>query len=130
MESFATTDDYAALYGDAFDEDRVETILAYSSAYVADEMARGRRSVDPDDEVQALNLKRIVCRLSHDMYKTSDECSGIRQMTSTVGSFTDSWTYNAAYGNMSLTRAERKSLGIYGMRAGSVKPRRAVHDVP
>lgn len=126
MAAFASLDDYTAWYKYPSDPERVETVLSGAGDFLESELLRCGRQVDDDDELQHSALVRISCRLAHDMCESPTDMAGVSQSSMTAGPFTGSWTFSNPTGAFQLLRSERKTLGIGGLRAGSVAP--LVHD--
>ena len=123
MTAFASVADYTARYGAPSDPDRCRVLLDDAGAFLEGELLRSGIEVDEDDELQGSNLKRISCRLVHDMAGSADVLGGGSQSSVTVGPFSNSWSFYNPTGAFKLLPSERKSLGIGGMRVGSVEPK-------
>ena len=121
MEAFATYDDYESRYGEA-DESRVTVLLDDASVFLASEMARARREIDPTDELQQGTLNRVCCRIVHDQMATSDQMAGVSQTSWAATPYSGSYTFANPSGKVYLYRDERRQLGISGGRVGSVPP--------
>ena len=122
MTAFASVADYTARYGAPSDPDRCRVLLDDAGAFLEGELLRSGIEVDEDDELQESNLKRISCRLVSSMLDTADGMSGVSQSSMTAGPFTNSWTFSNPTGAFKLLQSERRSLGVGGVRAGSVAP--------
>ena len=122
MTAFASVADYTARYGAPSDPDRCRVLLDDAGAFLEGELLRSGIAVDEDDELQESNLKRISCRLVSSMLDTADGMSGVSQSSMTAGPFTNSWTFSNPTGAFKLLQSERRSLGVGGVRAGSVAP--------
>lgn len=123
MTAFAEVSDYESRYGTASDPTRIGVLLDDAGAYLESEIVRSGKSVDEGDELQAAALVRISCRLVHDMVGASQVMGGVSQSSVTVGPFSNSWSFANPTGAFKMLPSERKTLGIGGMRAGSVEPR-------
>ena len=122
MTAFASVADYTARYGAPSDPDRCRVLLDDAGAFLEGELLRSGIEVDEDEELQESNLKRISCRLVSSMLDTADGMSGVSQSSMTAGPFTNSWTFSNPTGAFKLLQSERRSLGVGGVRAGSVAP--------
>lgn len=130
MEAFATVDDLALRWPREFTEQEVpivETALLDASGYIASEMHRYRVPIDPDNEIQAINLKKVTCSVAkRSLMPTLDTGGGgfaapISKMSEQAGVFSASVTYANPMGDFYLTKAEKESLGIGRVLVGSVR---------
>lgn len=126
MGAFATVEDYVERYPGTVDIDRVETLLKDAGSFLESELRRSGKEVDDSDESQRNALVRISCRLVNSMMDVSDGMSGVSQSSMTAGPFSNSWTFANPTGAFKLLQSERKTLGVGGVRAGSVEP--LIHD--
>ena len=122
MCAFATAEDYEARYGTVPEAARVAVLLEDAGVFLESELARSGKRVDGGDALQAAALKRISCRLAHDMLSASSDMSGVSQESMTAGPFSNSWTFVNPTGAFKLLPSERRTLGVGGVRAGSVAP--------
>lgn len=121
--AFATTDDYEARYGAVSDTARLDILLDDAGAFLESELARYGKAVDESDELQAAALLRISCRLVHDMVDAATDMGGVSQSSITTGPFSGSWTFANPTGAFKLLKSERGTLGLGGVRVGSVEPK-------
>lgn len=122
MEAFATVDDLMLRWPECtVDEETVEARLMDATAYIRSRLSSAGVQVDPDDEVQEYNLKRITC----DMVKRSLSASSgqgafaqapLKGYMQTAGVFTEQFQFENPTGDLYLLRAEEKALGIGKMR--------------
>lgn len=124
MTQFATADDYEAIYGEVEDAYRVSTLLGYASAFIMDH--RGLK-LDPDDLVQAANLRRITCALVNRSL-SAGAWSGFSSVSQGAGGQTASVTLSNPAGDFYLTKQERRILGVGGGRIGQTDPYGEAHD--
>ena len=101
----------------------MRVLLEDAGDFLESELVRSHIEIDEDDELQASALKRISCRLAHDMAGAGEVMGGVSQSSVTVGPFSNSWSFANPTGAPKLLPSERKTLGIGGSRAGSVEPR-------
>lgn len=118
MEAFATVEDYEARYGPVDDEQRLGTLLADASAFVA---AQPGFSADPDDDVQSANLVRVTCSVVHRTLMSGD-ASGVSSYSQGAAGISASVTFYNPAGDFYLTSAEKKSIGIGAGRMGQTWP--------
>lgn len=79
------------------------------------------------DEVQVANLRYVTCAVVQRSL-ASENAVPYTQMTESVGDYSNSYTLPGANGDMYLTSAEKKMLGIGGFSTGSIRPRIGVLD--
>ena len=122
MEPFATVDDYRARYTDDVDDARLEVLLGDASVYISSYPGFSLRD---GDGLQAENLRRVACSVVHRAIP-ADGLAGLQSYSeSAVGISASATPYNPS-GDFWLTKAERRSLGIFGGGIGSI--RAAIHD--
>lgn len=118
MAPFATVDDYEARYGEVEDEQRLTVLLGDASAFIAGYPGFCLRE---GDEIQTANLVSVTCSLVH-RSTIAEAYSGITQMSQGGGGYTASATLYNPSGDFFLTKNEKRLLGIFGSRTGSVAP--------
>lgn len=124
MDAYATIEDYEARFGVASDPERVETRLADASVMIAS-MAHDVSKIDADV------LRMVACNVVHRSMSTGAETdvgAGVpfTQMSQTAGVYSVSYSVSNPYGDLYLTKAEQKMLGIGKVRMGSADA--WVHD--
>ena len=118
MEPFATVADYEARYGEVEDEQRLKTLLADASLFLASQ--RGL-VIDPDDGTQAALLTAVTCAMVH-RSMMAGAYAGLSSVSQGAGGYTASvGVYNPS-GDFYLTKGEKQALGIGWARIGSVAP--------
>ena len=118
--AFATVDDLAARMG----RELTETEEAQASVLLDDAaaMLMALVSIDPDNEVQAANLKRVSCAMvQRAMMVGSGGGYGVTEATATMGPFTQRVNYANPSGDLYVTKAERASLGIGIATIGAIR---------
>lgn len=118
--AFATVEDLRARWsgvsGESFDEGVAETLLEDAAV-----MLSSMVDVDPDDEQQAEALKIVSCRMvQRAMTTMANDAFGVSQQSVSADIYTQSWTYSNSQGDMYLTKAEKKMLGLTGGYIGSI----------
>lgn len=115
MEAFATVKDlesrWRALNGN--EPKQAEALLFDAAAIITSAMNQSGIAIDEDDEVQAANLVRVSCAMVQ------------RAMAQGDGEQSHAWGGNLVMnpsGDLYLSKADRKSLGIGRMRVGFVSP--------
>lgn len=97
---------------------RAEVLLTDASAVVVGEspdLARG----DLNDGRDALALM-VVCSMVKRSMSAGDAPAGVATASESNGPFSESFTFSNPDGNLYLTKAERRMLGIGGQRAFSI----------
>ena len=122
MDAFADLEYYEERYGAASDPSRVETLLGDAAGFLALELRRSRREIDPEDELQQDALKRISCRIVHDQVSADEDLAGVSSAMETVGPYTWQRSFTQSYGKPFLYADEKRQLGIGGIMCGSVAP--------
>ncbi len=120
MEAFATRSDLAERWPDIpaslSDRQVGERLLDATSRLLA-EMAASGVTVEPDDEVQARNLKAVCCQ----MVIRSLSCSaGVSQSNVTAGPYSQQLTFANPDGGLYINAAERRALGLRRRRISQV----------
>ena len=118
MTPFATVDDYEAIYGEVENEAQVTALLEYATAFIIGQ--RGFR-LNPDDLVQAANLRRITCALVHRSLSAGD-FAGISSYSESGVGYSANVSISNPAGDFYLTSAERKLLCGSGGRIGQTYP--------
>ena len=124
MESFATVEDYEARHGEAEDQDRVETLLADASAFIAAYPGFVHRE---GDSLQAANLVRVTCAVARRVLSAGD-LAGVSSYSQTAGSYTVQVSPANSGEDFYLTAADRRALGIGAGRVGQTRPYREARD--
>ena len=115
MEAFATVSDLESRWRtmDASEKKRAETLLEDAAAIIAASMEQSGVKVAEDDEIQAANLIRVSCAMVQ------------RAMAQGDGEQEHAWGGNIVMspsGDLYLSKADRKSLGIGRCRIGFASP--------
>lgn len=128
MEAYATVEDLEGRWR-ALDESeraRARTQLEDASAFIAAQLRRYRVTVDPADEVQSQNLKSVCCSVTRrslaQSFAGDSTGSQYTGQTVTAGVFSQTYTYANPTGDMYLTVAEKRLLGIGRALVAQVMP--------
>ena len=132
MEAFATIEDLALRWR-TFTEDEepmVSARLMDATAYIQSRLDSEGIAVDPENEVQAHNLKWVTCNVARrSLSPTLDAGQGggngftqapLKGYMQTAGSFTEQFQFENPLGDMYLLRAEEKALGLGRMRLRTI----------
>jgi len=115
MEPFATTEDLQAGWRtlDGAELEVAETLLLRASAYLMTRLGQRGISVDPEDEVQALNLKTVTCSMVR-RSMASAAADGIAQVSQAIGSTSASVQIYNPDGAFYLSKFDKEILGLSG----------------
>lgn len=134
MEAFATTEDLEARWRTLSEDEkkRAETQLLDATAYIRAQLDRFRVTIDAEDETQAQNLKAVCCSVTRRSLaqQFSGDQTGAQYtgQTVTAGVFSQTYTYANPTGDMYLTAAEKRLLGIGRVLVSQVMPYSEVLD--
>jgi hypothetical protein len=120
VEAFATVDDLQAGWRTLKESEQAvaNTLLLRASAYLIMRLTRKHIEIDPDDEVQALNLQTVTCNLVR-RTMVSAAADGIAQVSQSIGSTNASVQIYNPDGAFYLSKQDADLLGITGAgRAG------------
>lgn len=114
--AYATTTDYAALYGPVADTTMLAAKLAASSTVIDAELAACGRTAGG---VGADLLRLVCCQMAERTMPKggSDIPAGATQMTETVGPYSHSFGFSAPYGSPKLLPDELRLLLGFGTGA-------------
>ena len=120
MEAFATVDNLQAGWRTLKDTEQgvANTLLLRASAYLITKLTKRHVDINPEDEVQALNLQTVTCNLVR-RAMSSAAADGIAQVSQTIGSTNASVQIYNTDGAFYLSKQDADLLGITGAgRAG------------
>ena len=95
------------------EQDVAGTLLLRASAYLTTRLAQRRIEIDPEDEVQSLNLRTVTCNMVR-RSMSSASADGIAQMSQAIGSTSASVQIYNPDGAFYLSRLDKKILGLVG----------------
>lgn len=125
--AFATVADLEARWRDLSDaeEARASVLLDDAAAYL-----QALVEVDPDDEVQAANLKMVSCNMvKRAMSSSASDAFGVTNATATMGPFSQQVAYANPSGDMYVSKSERVILGIGTATIGSIRAHTDIRTV-
>lgn len=125
--AFATVADLEARWRDLSDaeEARASVLLDDAAAYL-----QSLVEVDPDDEVQAANLKMVSCNMvKRAMSSAASDAFGVTNAIATMGPFSQQVAYANPSGDMYVSKSERAILGIGTATIGSIRAHTDVRTV-
>ena len=114
--SFASLADLEARWHvvDASETVKAQTALDDASTLVLDELDRAGVSVA---SIRPTTLTAIVCAMVIRKLTTDDDHLGVTSSAQTAGSFSETINYSNPMGDLYLTAAEKKRLGLRRQRA-------------
>lgn len=120
MEAFATAEELEARWRalSADELKRAEAKLADASVLVAAECARAGIDLSDPDELAKANLSVTVCEMAKRAMLSPADRPPVTQGSMTGGPYSETWTYANPTGDLYLTAAERRRLGIGSAKAG------------
>lgn len=132
MQSFATIDDYEAIYGAVADADMLEAYLADATDNMMSELDTAGIDYSEPSESFAYRLMRVCRTMVHRAIGEDDDPDeesgpppipyGATQFSQTAGPYVRSATMGNPYGDLFMTEAERRSLGIGVPKASVISP--------
>ena len=125
---YAEVSDLEARWRPLTDEEaaRASALLDDASALID---AYGQ--VDPSDPDTGRALTAVVCAMvQRAMSSAATDAYGVTQQSMTAGPYTQSWSYSNPTGDLYMTKAEKKMLGLASGYIGSIRPMvgRSEHD--
>lgn len=115
MTAFATADDLEKRWHalTATEKQKATTLLDDASDLI--------RTTCPDwQQARPSTLRRVCCAVAKRAMLAGDDTAGVSQHTETAGAFSESFSYSNPAGDLYLTSAEKKSLGVGCQRAFSI----------
>lgn len=125
--AFATVADLEARWRDLSDaeEAQASVLLDDAAAYL-----QALVEVDPDNEVQAANLKMVSCNMvKRAMSSSASDAFGVTNATATMGPFSQQVAYANPSGDMYVSKSERAILGIGTATIGSIRAHTDIRTV-
>ena len=98
---------------DESEQARAEALLNDASAMLAASV-----TVDDADEQQAALLKIVTCNMVQRSMSTGGDMYGVTQQSMTAVGFTQQFSYANPTGDLYITKAEKRMLGISGTGRG------------
>jgi len=100
------------------EQQRAEVLLDDASA-----MLEALVDIDVADSAQLRRLNMVCCNMViRAMSATEVDSYGASNMSMTAGPYTQSWTYANPSGDMYITKAEKRMLGITSGYIRSIRP--------
>lgn len=101
---------------------RAETLLLDATVKITLAMNDYRIAIDATNEAQTMALTAINCEMVKRAMLSPVDAPPLSQFSQTAGPYTESQTYVNPTGDLYMTSAEKKTLGIGGQRIGSISP--------
>lgn len=124
MEAFAKTSDLEGRWRELTETEkkRAEILLLDATAKITSMCNDSGVTIDEEDEVQAHNLLSITCEVVKRAMLPSVDSAPATNYSQGAGGYTESITYANPTGDLYLTSAEKKLLGIGRQRIFSIQP--------
>ena len=119
MQAFATVSDLQLGWRTltTAEQDVAGELLTRATAQLTSMLAARGIEVDPNDEVQATNLKTVTCNMVR-RSMSSGASDGMSSLSQTIGSTTAAVQWSNPDGAFYLSKMDRLALGIGGGRVG------------
>lgn len=124
MEAYATVEDLQARWRALTEEEttRANTLLLDASVHLKTLLNRRYSEDYTPDELMSENLKMVCCAIVMRSMNVRTGFFGMSQVSTTAGSYSQSYTPINSSGDMRLTAEELKLLGLKGAKCGFVYP--------
>lgn len=124
MEAFASVEDLEARWRVLTDDEKTkaETLLLDASVHLQTLMNRKFGVDATPDTLMKENLKIVCCAIVMRSMNVKQVFFGMEQVSTTAGSYSQSYTPINSSGDMRLTSEELKLLGLKGSNVGFVFP--------
>lgn len=115
ITAFATADDLQAGWRtlSPSEQDVAGELIERASAQLSSLLAAKGVAVDPEDEIQATNLKTVTCNMVR-RSMASGGPDGMQSASQTIGSTTASVQWANPDGAFFLSRTDKECLGLVG----------------
>jgi hypothetical protein len=123
MQTFATVEDLENGWRALKDAEQgvAQTLLLRASAQLASKLARRHIEIDPEDELQSMNLKTVTCNMVR-RAMSSASADGISQLSQSIGSTSATVQMHNPDGAFYLSKLDKDILGLAdGGRIGWVR---------
>lgn len=124
MEPFASVSDYEQRYGEPDDPELIEEVLMDATREIS--AALERAGIDPEGASEAYRERLMqACRSMAFRAIGQGEADiplGVTQYSQGAGDFTASWSVRNPFGEVYLSKAELRLLGLGRARIGSFIP--------
>ena len=113
----------------ASEQTAADALLLRASAYLATKLAAKSIEIDPDDDIQALNLKTVTVNMVRRSMASGD-VDGLASMSQTIGSTTAQVSWSNPSGAFYISALDKEILGLAGGggRAGWADLARGAED--
>lgn len=121
--AFASYADYSSRYGTDAGEERVSTLLSDASGFLAAEYERryGCAWEQGAHPVFDRNAAAVCCGIVARMLATPEDLYGASQYSQGTGVYSASLTFANPTGDMYLSAADKRRLGLAGGRMRSIQ---------
>lgn len=124
MEPFATVEQYEARYGDVADMDILLEVLKDATREISAALERAGIDYENPSELFAENLMQVCRSMAFRSVGTSEVSTpfGATQFSQGVGDFSQSFSFKNPYGEVYISKAERRLLGLDSAKIGFTIP--------
>lgn len=124
MGPFATLEDYEARFGavPAPEQPMVEQRLSDASAMMAASMQASGVEYEGAKPPLSDALVFVCCNIAHRTLQASADAYGVTQYSQGAGGYSESFTYANPSGDMYMTKAEKRMIGVGDARIGCTYP--------
>ena len=123
MVPFASAEDYEARYGDADDPEALAEVLMDATREIAAELDKaGIAYAEPDPGFADRLMQACRSMAYRAVGQSSSAPIGATQYSQGAGGYTESYTFGNPYGEVYMSKAERRLLGLGGAKARCAWP--------
>lgn len=124
MQPFASTDQYEARYGEVDDPEALEEVLMDATRAICAELDKAGIPYDGPDEGFADRLMQACRSMAYRAMgpDSSEVPLGATQFSQGADGYTQSFTLGNPYGDVYMTKAEKRLLGIGSAKAAFAYP--------
>lgn len=128
ITAFATVDDLEARWRPLTEDEqeRAETLLLDASVYIMVQLDAAGISYTNPTELMEDALTAVTCSVVRRAMDQPQGYTGITQYTQSAVGYSESMSYSNPNGDLYLTKAEKKALGLGSGVYGSIRP--AIHN--
>lgn len=129
MTPYATVEEYEARYGTVTDTQTLQACLEDATALIASYLDAAGVDADSPDEELADRLMRVCRQVAHRSLDSGAASVpfGVSQASQTAGGYSLSYSFSNPNGDIFLTAAERRMLGLGGFRFRTIEARSESH---
>lgn len=128
MQPFASVSEYEARYGTVTDEATLTACLEDATAMIEAALEAAGVDYSTPTAEYADRLMRVCRQIAHRAFDATpsagglDAPFGVNQATQAAGGYSLSYSFANPYGDLFITSAERRMLGIGGIHFSNMRP--------